>query len=74
MWTHLQFIATKHVKGMTWDLRADMRGDETQLLPGTGVFIEHNGRKCFAYLDADGHWRDYYNGDVLDGEVKYIPD
>lgn len=38
---------------------------------GEGVFVEHNGRGRYAYRDADGKWRDYYKGDVLEGEVIF---
>lgn len=54
--------------------RTDKKGNETQLPLGRGVSIEYNGRNGFAYLDADGNWREYYDGDVLNGEVKYKHD
>ena len=57
-----------------WDLHSGGKGNERQLPPGKGVFIEHNGCTCFAYLDAEGNWRDYYDGDLLNGKVKYEPD
>ena len=38
---------------------------------GKGVFVRHQGRDRMAYRDADGVWRDHYNGDVLQGEVIY---
>lgn len=41
---------------------------------GMGVFVEDHGCNRFAYLDADGLWRDYYNGDVLNSGVRYKPD
>ena len=36
---------------------------------GKGVRVEHRGHECFAYLDGEGKWRNYDNGDPLDGEV-----
>lgn len=51
------------------------KGNGQQLPPvGVGVFVEQNGEERFAYLDAAGLWRDYYNGDILNSEVKYKPD
>jgi len=59
---------------MDKDSRNHGKGSEAQLPPGQSVFIEYNGDTCLAYLDANGNWRDYYNGDVLDGEVIYKRD
>jgi hypothetical protein len=49
------------------------RNDGQEELPrgGEAVFVEHNGRTQYAYRDADGKWRDYYKGDVLEGEVRF---
>jgi len=38
---------------------------------GKGVFVENLGKHRFAYRDAQGLWRDYYTGDILQGEVIY---
>jgi hypothetical protein len=39
---------------------------------GKGVRVRHNGRECVAYLDGQGKWRNYYNGDLLAGEVTVV--
>jgi hypothetical protein len=39
---------------------------------GKGVRVRHKGRECAAYLDGQGKWRNYYNGDLLAGEVTII--
>ncbi len=38
---------------------------------GKGVLVRHQGRDRMAYRDSNGHWRDYYTGEVLQGEVLY---
>jgi hypothetical protein len=39
---------------------------------GKGVRVRHNGREGMAYLDGQGKWRNYYNGDLLAGEVTVV--
>jgi hypothetical protein len=39
---------------------------------GKGVRVCYNGRLGVAYLDGQGKWRNYYNGDLLAGEVTII--
>jgi hypothetical protein len=39
---------------------------------GKGVRVQHQGRECFAYLDGQGKWRNYDNGNPLDGEVTIL--
>ena len=39
---------------------------------GKGVRVRHNGRERMAYLDGQGKWRNYYNGDLLGGEVTVL--
>ena len=39
---------------------------------GKGVRIRHQGRECFAYLDGQGKWRNYDNGDMLEGQVTIL--
>lgn len=36
---------------------------------GRGVHVKHEGHLCFAYLDSEGKWRNYDNGDILEGRV-----
>ena len=40
---------------------------------GKGVRVRNQGRECFAYLDGQGKWRNYDNGNPLDGEVTILP-
>jgi hypothetical protein len=39
---------------------------------GKGVRVRHNEREGMAYLDGQGKWRNYYNGDLLVGEVTVV--
>ena len=39
---------------------------------GQDVLVRHNGRERRAYRDADGKWRDFHNGSVLQGEVEIL--
>jgi hypothetical protein len=39
---------------------------------GKGVRVRHNGLERIAHLDAQGHWRNYDTGDILEGEVTII--
>jgi hypothetical protein len=49
------------------------RRDNPNLPPvGKGVRVRHQGRECFAYLDGQGKWRNYDNGNLLDGEVTIL--
>lgn len=41
---------------------------------GKGVRVRHQGHECFAYLDSQGKWRNYDNGDPLEGEVTILSD
>jgi hypothetical protein len=41
---------------------------------GKGVRVRHQGHECFAYLDSQGKWRNYDNGDPLEGEVAILSD
>jgi hypothetical protein len=45
-----------------------------QSLPpvGKGVRVRHNGLDRVAYLDAQGKWRNYDTGDLLQGEVTIL--
>ena len=45
-----------------------------QNLPSVGkaVRIRHNGLERTAYLDAQGKWRNYDNGDLLGEEVTIV--
>jgi hypothetical protein len=39
---------------------------------GKGVRVRHNGLEHIAYLDGQRKWRNYYNGDPLDGKVTIL--
>jgi hypothetical protein len=39
---------------------------------GKGVRVRNQGRECFAYLDGQGKWRNYDNGNPLVGEVTIL--
>lgn len=41
---------------------------------GKGVRVRHQGCECFAYLDGQGKWRNFDNGNPLDGEVTILSD
>ena len=45
-----------------------------EMLPkvGVAVRVRHEGRELMAYRNGQGKWRDYYNGDLLAGEVQVI--
>jgi hypothetical protein len=34
--------------------------------------VQCSGFRCMAYRDSRGKWRDYFNGDELQGEVAII--
>jgi len=40
--------------------------------PGERVLVRHAGREKMAYRDPAGLWRDWFNGDVLRGEVRIV--
>lgn len=51
----------------------DMNGFNHHLPPiGQDVRVMHDGRERLAYRDCDGHWRDFYDGCVLQGEVRVL--
>lgn len=37
---------------------------------GKDVTVMHEGRKRTAYRDTEGNWRDFYNGNILLGDVQ----
>jgi hypothetical protein len=39
---------------------------------GKGVRVRHQGLECLAYLDGQGKWRNYDNGDLLEGPVTIL--
>jgi hypothetical protein len=39
---------------------------------GKGVRVRHQGCECFAYLDGQGKWRNFDNGDPLEGDVTIL--
>ena len=39
---------------------------------GQEVRVKHNGRERIAYRDSDGKWRDFHNGNVLQGDVQIM--
>jgi len=34
--------------------------------------VQCTTHRCMAYRDAAGKWRDYFNGDEIQGEVKIV--
>ena len=39
---------------------------------GKGVRVHHQGREYFAYVDGQGKWRNYDNGNLLHGDVTIL--
>jgi hypothetical protein len=39
---------------------------------GKGVRVRYQGRECFAYVDGQGKWRNYDNGNPLNGDVTIL--
>ena len=52
----------------------DDGNEPAEMLPkvGVAVRVRHEGRELMAYRNGQGKWRDYYNGDLLAGEVQVI--
>ena len=60
---------------MSKKLSAKDGGNEPDKAPprvGVALRVRHEGRELLAYRNGQGKWRDYYNGDVLNGEVPII--
>ena len=52
----------------------DGRNNSADKLPPIGkeVRVSCDGRECSAYVDAQHKWRNYYNGDILGGNVSIV--
>ena len=41
-------------------------------LRGKPYIVQCEGFRCMAYRDSSGKWRDFFNDDVIQGEVSII--
>ena len=50
----------------------NQNGDDPFPPVGKDVSVLHDGRQRTAYRDSEGNWRDFYNGNILLGEVQIV--